>query len=107
MSFLLWAALLSAASPDERLSVEALFRKHCAVCHGSDGKGNQAYEPPDFTDRQFQKSIRDAEIREAIRNGSGAMPPFKDKLSDREVKALAGKVRSFRKKREKPTRPSR
>lgn len=101
MKWLLWAALL-AAGPKQGVNSGAVFLKHCAVCHGSDGKGNEVYEPPDFTDRQFQKSIRDSEIREAIRNGSAAMPPFRDKLSEREVKALVGRVRAFGEQRRKP-----
>ncbi len=108
MSFLLWAVLVTvppkqkaATSTHRKVDVEAVFKKHCMVCHGSDGKGNAAYEPPDFTDRKFQKSIRDADIREAIRNGSAAMPPFQDKLSEAEVKALVGKVRAFGKERKR------
>ena len=106
MTFLLWAALAAgppkqkaAAALKQKVDAEAVYKKHCVVCHAPDGKGHQDFEPPDFTEGQWQQSIRDQEMREAILNGSPPMPGFKDKLSEAAVDALVKKVRAFGKKK--------
>jgi cbb3-type cytochrome c oxidase subunit III len=81
----------------------ALFGAKCALCHGKDGAGLpnwKAKGQPDFTNADWQGSHTDAQIVESIKNGKGKfMPPFKAKLSDDEVAAVAARVRTFGKKR--------
>jgi cbb3-type cytochrome c oxidase subunit III len=76
-----------------------LFKQKCAMCHGADGKGFPALKTPDFTDPKVQASLTDEEITKIIKNGKPgtAMPPFKDSLSDDQIKSLVGYIRSLKK----------
>jgi mono/diheme cytochrome c family protein len=79
---------------------QELYKKHCAICHGNDGKGKtdlgEGLGARDFTDKSFQDSITDEEIIEQITNGTEEkMMPFKDKLTQEEMKALVPVVRAF------------
>ena len=44
-----------------------------------------------------QQGFSDAEAANVIKNGKGKMKGYKDKLSDTDVKALVGYVRSLKK----------
>lgn len=79
---------------------DALFARTCASCHGREGRGGIAQSdggggPRNFTDRAFQQSRTDAELRQAIVNGKGAMPAFGDFFSEDELRALILRVRRF------------
>jgi mono/diheme cytochrome c family protein len=80
---------------DKRADITALYQKQCAKCHGPDGKGIQALEPPDFTDAKWQATRTDQEFTDAIQQGKGVMPGFKELLSAQEVRALVQHVRAF------------
>jgi cbb3-type cytochrome c oxidase subunit III len=76
-----------------------LFKQKCSMCHGADGKGYAALKTPDFTDSKVQASLTDEEITKIIKNGKPgtAMPPFKDSLSDDQIKSLVTYLRSLKK----------
>ncbi|MEI7703527.1 MAG: cytochrome c [Deltaproteobacteria bacterium] len=65
------------------------FQAKCAACHGKDGKGQ--------SDMAKKLGVKDltvtklpvAEIEKVIQNGRGKMTPWKGKLSDAEIGALA------------------
>jgi len=75
----------------------ALFQQNCAACHGPDGRGIAAAHTPDFANPSIARSLSDADISGAIRNGKagGRMPAFSGKLTDAEVYSLASYFRSF------------
>lgn len=79
---------------------EELFHNACARCHGDDGTGG----PDDplghpgarnFTDPVFQRSKTDAQIKQAIANGSRVMPAFSPMLSSAQLDLLVTEVRRF------------
>lgn len=87
--------------------VNALYEKHCVSCHGKDGAGKtkmgQKSGVKDYRDPKFQAELKDdvalKNIKEGMtENGKEKMKPFKDKLSEDEIKALIGKIREFGKK---------
>ncbi|MCF6158870.1 MAG: c-type cytochrome [wastewater metagenome] len=84
------------------IDAEMLYMSHCKTCHGTDGKPTDLGEglgARDFTDPQWQTKITDEQIIKQITEGSaGQMFPFKDKLSEEEIKALVPIVRGFGKK---------
>ena len=97
-------SLLVAPSP--AADVQANWTKHCASCHGKDGKGQtkagKMAGVKDQTDAQYQAGLKDDKIFAAIKDGlkedgKEKMKPFKDKLSDDEIKALIAHVRSLKK----------
>jgi mono/diheme cytochrome c family protein len=78
----------------------ALFHNVCARCHGQDGTGG----PPDplgnpgpknFTDPAFQRSMTDAQLRNAIENGNRGMPAFGAVLTDAQIKLMIGHIRKL------------
>ena len=79
---------------------------HCAACHGKDGRGQtkagRLAGAKDQTDPAYQASLNDEKMFAAVKEGmkDGAkekMKPFKEKLTDEEIKALLAHVRSFKK----------
>jgi cytochrome c5 len=80
-----------------------LFAANCAKCHGQDGRGIPKYlkkGQKDFTDIKWQKSRTDAQLTKTIADGKGEyMPPWKDKFSAEEIKALVDKIRDLGKEK--------
>jgi cytochrome c oxidase cbb3-type subunit III len=73
----------------------ALYSKHCAKCHLADGKGLESLSPPNFTDAKWQSANTDAALAKGIREGQGAMPPFKDVLTPAQISSLIKHIRGF------------
>jgi len=93
------AISLNAAEPRE------IWDKHCASCHGKDGKGEtkmgKKLEVRDYTDPKVQEAIKDDKAIQAIKDGitekgKEKMKPFKDKVSDEETKELLKLIRSIK-----------
>jgi len=87
------AAALVADQPDGA----AIFKHNCVMCHGPDGKGVATFKTPNFTDPKVQASLTDEQILTTIKNGKKGtvMPPWGDKLSEQDIKAVAAHIRSF------------
>jgi mono/diheme cytochrome c family protein len=85
---------------------EETFRNICAKCHGQTGSGGLPLtpggpSPRDFTDPSWQTTRTDAELEQFIREGKNPMPAFKTLLTADQIRAVIGKVRRFRKDRQK------
>ena len=84
---------------------KALYKRHCASCHGPGGKGDGALalsggEPSDLTDDIWDYGSTDGEIFVAIRDGVSAdMLAYKEKLKEREIWQIVLFVRSIGPKR--------
>lgn len=95
------AAVVTAADVNENWS------KHCASCHGKDGKGQtkagKMADTKDLTDATYQASFTDEggikQVKEGLKDKAGKdrMKPFRDKLSDDEIKALVAFTRTLKK----------
>ncbi len=82
------------------IDAQGLYKKHCILCHGEDGKGKtdlgEGLGARDFTDKKSQNSITDEKTLEQIENETEEkMFPFKDKLTAEEMKALVPVIRAF------------
>jgi mono/diheme cytochrome c family protein len=80
-----------------------LFAKHCASCHGKDGKAQSpAARKLGVKDLSLSR-VTDGEIEKQVTEGKKddrgnlKMPPFKEKLSAEEIKSLIVVVKGFRK----------
>jgi cytochrome c6 len=63
---------------------EELFKTHCAICHGSDG--NKGFAGA----RKLPESELDLEARiQLITQGKGTMMPYREVLSQEEIKRVA------------------
>ncbi len=68
---------------------EATYKAKCQSCHGAAGTPNpamakmmniKAASDPDI------KKLTEDQMIDSVKNGKGKMQPFKDKLSDQEIK---------------------
>ena len=78
-----------------------LFAKHCASCHGKDGRSKtfkaKFNHARDLTDSAWQNDVSDERIFNSIMNGRGKkMPAYSKKLSQAEIDGLVNFVRTFR-----------
>ena len=100
-----WMLQSNVARADDDEAVEN-FGKHCATCHGKNGKGKTdigaKLQIKDLTDVKVQASFTDADAQKQIMGGSKdsagkeRMPSFKDKLQGDEIQALIKYVRTFK-----------
>jgi cytochrome c553 len=83
-----------------------LWGKHCASCHGKDGKGQTKMGAKagvkDYTDAKVQDAMKDDAAFKAVKEGlkekdKELMKPFAEKLTDDEIKALITYIRTFKK----------
>lgn len=105
--FLLTATLVPflLVTPSRAADVQANWTKHCASCHGKDGKGQtkagKLAGVKDQTDAKYQASLNDDKmfksIKEGIKEGDKIKMKPAEGLSDDEIKALIAHVRSFKK----------
>jgi mono/diheme cytochrome c family protein len=77
-----------------------IFHNVCARCHGQDGTGGPPDSlgnpgPKNFTDPMFQRSMTDAQIKNAIENGNRAMPAFGAVFTPAQIDMLVAHVRKF------------
>lgn len=75
-----------------KIEPEVLYKKNCSICHGRKGKlgiGGAA---------NLSKSTMDvSEAVTIITEGKGAMTPFSEILSNKEIKALAKYIQTLKK----------
>jgi len=74
-----------------------IFNKNCKSCHGEIGKNNPVALSPNPGDPASEKfSVNtDGELFYKITTGKGAMPKFKDIISENERWAVISYIRSF------------
>jgi mono/diheme cytochrome c family protein len=89
---------IAAESVESGTASRALYRTHCASCHGTDGKSNtkkgRETEASDLTDPGVKGNANDKNIR-IIRNGKGDMPGFKGKLTSAQIASVARYIKSL------------
>lgn len=81
----------------------SVYKAKCAACHDADGSGSgstgKALGAPDLRSDAVQKQT-DAQIIASIADGKGkTMPAYKGKLTDAQIKNLAGYIRELAKKK--------
>jgi len=100
------ASLVMASASVIGADAKANYDKHCAKCHGPDGRGQtkmgKQSGAKDYTDPKVQAELDDNKAFKSIKEGQKvkgkeAMKPFADKLTDDEIKALIAHIRAFKK----------
>lgn len=80
---------------------EATYKSKCAMCHGADGLATspmaKAMSVPSVKSEAFGK-LSESEMVAATTNGKGKMPAYKGKLTDEQIRAVIGYMRSMEKK---------
>jgi len=75
---------------------EAIFKEHCAACHGDQGKGSIEQGSPNLTDEIWLYGGNRQAITESVRAGRGGMMPlWEGRLDAVTLKALSVYVHSL------------
>ncbi len=87
------AAYGASRKKEAEMAGAVLFRdKGCGFCHGADLKGTR--KAPALEDIRKEKGWTDDKISSQILDGGQKMPPFRDSISDDEVKELIAFLRA-------------
>ncbi len=93
----LLGACSNPSGPERALDGKLIYDRHCARCHGIDGKPTK--ESPgarDLSNASYMSSLHDDDLRAAIEKGRPPnMPPFAGKFMDPSLKILIAHVRSL------------
>lgn len=95
--------------PDQVARGRIVYDRHCAECHGADGKGQPGdwrvrdadgyYPPPPLDDSAHAWHHPTAVLLDVIRNGSlpgeGKMPALKNVLSESEMQDVVVYIKSL------------
>jgi len=77
---------------------EATYKAKCQMCHGATGMADsgagKAMKVKPATDPEVKK-LSEAQMIAATKNGMGKMQPFKDKLTDAQIKDSVDYFRTF------------
>jgi cytochrome c6 len=90
-------AVLAFASVAAAADGAAIYKSKCAVCHGPDGKGQNPMGKKLGVQDLAASKMSEAEIVKIVNEGKkgekGAMTPFKGRLTDEEIAAVAKYVK--------------
>ncbi|MFZ0746611.1 MAG: cytochrome c [Terracidiphilus sp.] len=101
-SFVTLAAMLSVtgALGFAQSSGEGLYKSKCQMCHGAaglaDSPAGKAMKVKPITDPEVKK-LTEGQMVDAVKNGMGKMQPYKDKLTDAQIKDAVAYFRTFSK----------
>ncbi len=77
-----------------------IYKSKCQMCHGAaglaDSGAGKAMKVKPISDPAVKK-MTEAQMIEAVRNGMGKMQPYKDKLTDAQIKDSVSYLRSLTK----------
>jgi cytochrome c6 len=81
-------------------SGEATYKAKCQMCHGekglADSGAGKSMKVKPATDPDVKK-MSEAQMIDAVHNGSGKMQAYKDKLTDAQIKDAVEYFRTFTK----------
>ncbi|MSO56529.1 MAG: c-type cytochrome [Acidobacteria bacterium] len=94
-------------SPESIANGEAIFKRHCQMCHGATGVGDGPAAKtlkgklPNLTKKATMARYKDEQIHEAIamglKTGVGNMPAFEKKLKPEGIQDVINYVRTLAK----------
>ncbi|MGA7108034.1 MAG: cytochrome c [Terracidiphilus sp.] len=75
-----------------------IYKAKCQMCHGASGMAEsgagKAMKLKPANDPEVKK-MSEAQMVDAVRNGMGKMQPYKDKLTDAQIKSSVAYFRTF------------
>jgi cytochrome c6 len=81
---------------------ETTYNAQCQLCHGATGAADtptgKALQAKSMSDPQVEKAS-DTALIAFVKNGSVKMPPFKDRLTDGQIKDVIDYIRILEKRR--------
>ena len=99
MSLPLITGSVGTVAANNQTSSTGLFAKHCASCHGKDGRAKtfkaKFNHARDLTDPLWQDEVSDERLFNSIMNGKKKMPAYRKKLTETQVDSLIAYVRTL------------
>ena len=94
---LVLVACQASAGPERELSGERIYQRHCARCHGVDGRPTREMPTArDLTIDSYMKTVSDEQIKMVIQRGKPPqMPGFGMQFAEPSMKVLVAYVRSL------------
>jgi len=86
--------LATAQKAAPQLTVNPIFEKQCAKCHGKTAEGRHFAGPSLVSGKST--SLSEEELRNIISNGKGRMPKYAGKLKPEEIDALVHQITEAR-----------
>ena len=106
-SFLLLSTMAFAQkvepTPENISKGQAIYKKHCQMCHGATGMGDGPAgkrlnpKPYNFQDKEKMAAETDEHLFKDITKGKGPMPAFERKLKENERWIVLHYIRTFAK----------
>jgi mono/diheme cytochrome c family protein len=90
-------------TPENLSKGQAIYKKHCQMCHGATGMGDGPAgkrlnpKPYNLQDKEKMASHTDEELFKEITKGKGPMPAFERKLKENERWMVLHYIRTFAK----------
>ena len=90
-------------TPENISKGEAIYKKHCLMCHGATGMGDGPAgkrlntKPYNFQDKEKMAAETDEHLLKEITKGKGPMPAFERKLKESERWMVLHFIRTFAK----------
>lgn len=96
--FLTAIAFATAAAQNKasELTLNPVFQKNCAKCHGNTAEGRHFGGPSLVSGKSLDLSAD--QLRTIVSNGKKRMPKYQDKLSREEIDTLVRQIESAREK---------
>jgi cytochrome c6 len=91
-------AALAAATAVAEDPGATIFKTKCQACHGPDGLANSGVgklmKVKPVSDPEV-RAMTEAQMISAVRNGAGKMQPYKDNLTDAQIRDAVEYFRTF------------
>lgn len=87
-----YGAYAQDSKPENSLTINPVYQKNCAKCHGKSAGGHFMGGPSLLSTKATSMSAD--ELRTIITNGKHHMPKFEGKLQPSEIDALVDQIRS-------------
>jgi cytochrome c oxidase cbb3-type subunit III len=76
---------------------DPVYKSKCVMCHGPAAEGKEKMKTPPMKEKSGKNAD---ELTKAIENGNDKqtpkMPPFKDKLTPEQIKALVAEIKGLK-----------
>lgn len=80
---------------DDRSYAASIFRQNCAICHGAEAEGKEISGKAVPSLRTGKAAeLTDEQIYTQISNGGNGMLPFKQQLSDKDIREMVRFVKN-------------
>src|ERR1700757_674499 len=97
LAILLVTPVMSAVCFADDLVDDPTFKAKCVMCHGAAAEGRKKMKTPPMKEKAGKSAD---ELTKAIENGNDKqtpkMPPFKDKLTLEQIKALVAEIKALK-----------